>query len=126
MSYDKNIPVDPEENLQRLEGIGCHLAAKLVNLESLRDRKHSAIEQIQDTIKELDESPASQEEVENASRREQILIGYRYDLSGLESEISETKGKLSWNERQQDKVSHTVAMKSELKHKPFKHLDTSE
>lgn len=126
MSYDQNIPVDPEDNLRRLEGIGCHLAAKLVTQEGLRDRQESSIRQLQDVIDELDDAPETQQEVEDASRREQILLGYKYDLSRLEDEISQTNGKLTWNERQQDKVSHTVAMKSELKHQPFKHLEASE
>ena len=123
MSYDNNIPVDPEKNLERLQGIGCHLAGKLIDKESLRDRQVAAIKQMQNTIDELDKEPITQQELEDASRREQILVGYNYDLSFLDNEISETKGKLAWNERQQDKVSHTVAMKSELKHQPFKNME---
>ena len=126
MSYDQNIPVDPEDNLRRLEGIGCHLASKLVRQDSLRDQKMSSIRQMQDTIDDLDEDPTTQQEVEDASRREQILLGYKYDLARIDDEVERTKGKLAWNERQQDKVNSIVAMKSELRHKPFKDMDTSQ
>lgn len=122
MAYDKNIPVDPEENLKRLQGIGCHLAAKLVRKEELRDSKQAAIRLMEETIANLDADPQTQQEIEDASRREQILVGYRYDLQGLDSEIREIKGKLAWNERKQDNVSNTAAMKSELRHQPFKTL----
>ncbi len=117
---DNNIPVDPNDNIVRLRNIHTHMETKLERKEDLYDIKASAYDKLKKVIDEIPKAAElNEEELADASRREQILMRFKIEMEDLDREIRSLNGKLDWNERQQGIVEEIVNRSGSLTYKPF-------
>lgn len=95
-STTTRVPLDPKENLARMESILKRYKGQLAHKEALRDR----LTRSRDSVQNLANQDVDKTTPE-ARTRQSILRKYEFDLGELNSEIRQLKGRIQWAENRQ-------------------------
>ena len=126
-NHNTDIPLNPTENLTKLEGIYTNLKSQLTSLEIRFFQKEKERDNFKALLNETD-SPEEldKEEMELAAKREQLMIIAEGDMEDMLPKLRELSGRIRWNTDRRQKVQRVVKRLDSLKYKPFKVLHLEE
>lgn len=106
---ERKIPKDPKENLKQLKSINEHMKGKKEHKEGILAQKLERVGKYKELLADFAEqhpnlNECSQEDLELAANREQILECTRVEVDNLKHEIDTLTGQLRWNENKQKQV----------------------